>query len=121
MSTGNVVALDQVTLPFLDVSSPNYVQDPFSCVAQVRAADSRGGRLLRTIYGVEIVDYELGRQLLTHKSIQTLEAKHYKDRGAGPLLLKFMKEGKLTAQQGERHLMHRKLLITQMTPQAVAQ
>jgi cytochrome P450 len=120
MSSGGAAALDRVELPFLDVSSQEYIRDPFSVISKARAADRRGGRIMKSAYGVEILDYEMGRKLLTHKGVQTAEAKHYKDRGAGPLLLKFMREGKLTAQQGERHLLHRRILNTQMTPQAVA-
>src|SRR5262249_8785693 len=71
------------------------------------------------IHGVEVVDYDLGRDLLTSKDIITPHADHYRDRGAGPLLVQFMTEGKLTAQQGERHLLHRRVLNTRLTPQSV--
>lgn len=119
MEAPAAVRLEDVEMAFLDVTSDGYIRDPFGTVASARAADLRGGRLLRSSYGIEVVDYELGRQLLTNKKIITPHASHYKERGAGPLLLKFMEEGKLTAQQGERHLMHRRVLNTHLTPQSI--
>ncbi|MDF7774862.1 cytochrome P450 [Sphingomonas sp. AOB5] len=118
MSDGNVIPLDQVTLPFVDTNSIEYIRDPFTVMAQARASDPRKGRIIRTPYGIEIIDYDLSRQLLMNKGLSTPQANIYKERGAGPLLLKFMEEGKLTAQQGERHLLYRRVLSTQLTPQA---
>ncbi len=119
MRANEAVELDKLELAFLDVQSEEYIADPFGTIARARAQDPRGGRLLRSVYGVEVVDYDLGRELLTDKKIVTPHAKHYRERGAGPLLLKFMEEGKLTAQQGKQHLLHRRVLNTRLTPQSV--
>ncbi|HET6509942.1 MAG TPA: cytochrome P450 [Baekduia sp.] len=118
-TTAEAVPLDQVELPYLDTSTDEYIQNPFECVRRVRESDPRGGRLMRTRQGIETMAYDDGRVILSDKRITNPDAGHFKSMGAGPLLVEYLSNGKMTALRGEHHKVHRRLLTPPLAAGAV--
>jgi cytochrome P450 len=109
-TVADAIPLDEIELPYLDNQSEEYIQDPFSVIARLRESDPNHARLMRSRQGVEIGTYDAGRKMLSDKRIINADASHYKSMGAGPLLVQYLSEGKMTALRGPKHLAHRRML-----------
>ena len=120
LPTTDAVPLDDVELPFLDITSDEYFQDPFAAVEALRRTDPRGARLVRTVRGVDLMRYDAGKALLTDKRILNPDVTHFAEMGAGPLLVEYLSNGKMNAMRGQQHLAHRKLLTPPLSPGTVA-
>lgn len=99
-------------LPFLDIESEDYQRDPWATVAAARSQAPAPARLFRSARGVELFRYDGAQPLLSDKRLEVLKVDHYAEMGAGPLLLEYMVEGKMSNLLGDRHLELRRILGT---------
>lgn len=120
LTTDKVQTLEEVDLPFLDVTKDEYIQDPVSFIEELRGQDPRGGWIMRSLHGVELTRYEHGRQMLSDKKIINPDASHFKKLGAGGLLMEYLSEGKMNVMRGEKHLIHRRNLNGPFTAGRIA-
>jgi len=113
------VHLEEAKVPFLDLDDDAYIQDPFDYVERIRTADSLRGRVLLSSRGVEILDYTIGRDFLSDARLVPVGPERFREMGAGPLLMQYLTEGKLTALPDEKHREHRRVLVTPFSTRAV--
>jgi cytochrome P450 len=106
------VSLESAELPFLDVLSREYSQDPWALIGRLRTEDPRQGRLLRSDRGVELIAYEPVGEVMGDKRLETIHSREYwEDRGAGPLAMDFLDSGHLLTFEPEHHLRVRRLMV----------
>src|SRR6202042_293071 len=84
----------------------------------MREARSQG-RVFRSDRGVELLDYDAARPLLSDRRVEVLSAGDWVGNGAGPLLAQFMTDGKMTSLSGEKHKRLRRMLGSPFKPGTV--
>jgi cytochrome P450 len=103
--------LAEVELPFLDVTSRAFAEDPWATVETARTLATSHSRLLRSERGIELIAYEPLGDTLQDKRLHTLHSDYWAEHGAGPMTLDFLQNGHLLTFDTERHLRVRRKMV----------
>jgi cytochrome P450 len=106
-----VTPLAEADLPFLDVMGPQFGEDPWATVAQLRTSPAGQQRLLRSDRGVELIGYEDIGEALADRRLRTLRSDYWEEHGAGPMTLAFLDQGNLLYLPAEQHLRVRRHMV----------
>jgi cytochrome P450 len=102
------IALDDADLPWIDLLSDAYRDDPG---AVVRAARERSW-LARTGQGLQVLSYAVIKQMVADPDIDSAGPDYYRRMGGSELLVEYATNGMLPLIQGLRHDRIRKVLQT---------
>jgi cytochrome P450 len=111
MSTIDATPLNQADLPFLDVMSQEFAENPSAAIDRVRFSGGAAGRLIRSERGVEIISYDPLGDTLQDKRLRSLHSDYWAQHGAGPMTLDFLDNGHLLTFEPERHLRVRRIMV----------
>jgi cytochrome P450 len=106
------VPLDSADLPWVNVTSPEYLADPYTVLERVR---SQRGRLARSDRGVEIFSYDLLHQIFNDQRFRPLSAEDY-GQGIGGVAFEFLEEGMTLNMEPAKHLRVRRAKAKAFTP-----
>jgi cytochrome P450 len=111
-STVEPVHLDDAQLPWIDVTSAEYLTDPYSVLERVRR---ERGRLAQSQRGVEIFSYDLLAQIFNDQRFRPLSADDY-GQGIGGVAAEFLEEGMTLNMEPSKHLRVRRAKAKAFTP-----
>jgi cytochrome P450 len=106
------VPLDEADLPWVDVTSEEFLHDPYPVLERARQAR---GRLARSERGVEIFSYDLLAQVFNDQRFVPLSADDYA-QGIGGVAYEFLEEGMTLNMEPAKHLRVRRAKAKAFTP-----
>lgn len=104
--SSDISVREESQLPFVDVSSPQFGDDP---LGTLRAA-AAGNPICRTRRGVEVLDYATVAALISDPRLDSQDASVYQRMGGPASLVDFADRGLLVAMRGEKHRRIRRVL-----------
>ena len=109
---GDVISVEELPLPALDVLSEAYATDP---TGQLRRLLADGHAMARSHRGVELLTYQWVADLLNDNRFHTVDTRHFAQKGSPPALLAFVQDGLLLSMDPERHDRVRRVLARAFT------
>lgn len=102
------VPVDQLDLPFLELQSPDYLEDPVAHVQAIRGDH----RLARSDRGIEVLAYDWVNELLRDRRV--LHIRRAAAGGVQPptVVAEFQENGLLVSMEGEQHQRLKQMLLT---------
>ena len=89
---GEVISVEELPLPALDVLSEAFAADP---TGQLRRLLADGHAMARSHRGVELLTYQWVADLLNDPRFHTVDTRHFAQKGSPPALLAFVQDGLL--------------------------
>lgn len=93
-------------LPWLDLESKEWMQDPIGVSAGLHAQ----GWLARSSRGIEVLSHSACREFLQDERMSNPHLDLFRGAGAGEWLLEFVENGLLPTMEGEKHARIRRVL-----------
>jgi cytochrome P450 len=110
------VSIEAAELPWLDVTSDEYLTEPYAVIERVR---TQRGRLARSERGIEIFSYDLLHQIFNDKRFEPLSAGDY-GQGIGGVSFEFLQEGMTLNMEPAKHLRVRRAKAKAFTASRLA-
>ena len=107
MTDTKIRTINEEDLPFLDVETPEFADDPH---AQIRAVREQGP-LGRSRRGIEVFDHALAVEVLGDGRLETLGVEHFAKMDAPELMLSFVQDGLLLNMEKAHHDKIRRVLL----------
>jgi cytochrome P450 len=108
MQANGVSTREESELPFVDVQSGDFDEDPLGAFLAAAA----GGQICRSRRGVEVLDYATVAELINDPRLDSQDASVYERMGGPEALIDFADHGLLVAMRGEKHRRIRRVLST---------